>query len=108
MKTTVTDAEMIRKLLDSGQGGGNIGALLRGTKREDVEQGQVLAAPDSIKPHTKLKAEACVLTKEDGGRHKLFFTNYRSQFCFRTTDVNGVVTLPKAVEMMMPGDNVTM
>jgi len=108
VKTTVTGVEMFRKLLDSGQAGDNIGALLRGTKREDVERGQVLAAPNSIKPHSKFKAEAYVLTKEEGGRHTPFFTNYRPQFYFRTTDVTGVVTLPEGVEMVMPGDNVSM
>jgi elongation factor Tu len=108
VKTTVTGVEMFRKLLDSGQAGDNIGALLRGTKREDVERGQVLAAPGSITPHTKFKAEAYVLTKEEGGRHTPFFTNYRPQFYFRTTDVTGVVSLPEGVEMVMPGDNVAM
>jgi elongation factor Tu len=108
VKTVVTGVEMFRKLLDSGQAGDNIGALLRGTKREDVERGQVLAAPNSIKPHNKFKAEAYVLTKEEGGRHTPFFTNYRPQFYFRTTDVTGVVTLPEGVEMVMPGDNVSM
>ncbi|PZW39974.1 translation elongation factor 1A (EF-1A/EF-Tu) [Humitalea rosea] len=108
VKTTVTGVEMFRKLLDSGQAGDNIGALLRGTKREDVERGQVLAAPGSITPHTKFSAEAYVLTKEEGGRHTPFFTNYRPQFYFRTTDVTGVVQLPEGVEMVMPGDNVTM
>ena len=108
VKTTVTGVEMFRKLLDQGQAGDNIGALLRGTKREDVERGQVLAAPGSIKPHSKFKAEAYVLTKEEGGRHTPFFTNYRPQFYFRTTDVTGVVTLPEGVEMVMPGDNVSM
>ncbi|TPG57375.1 elongation factor Tu [Roseomonas nepalensis] len=108
VKTTVTGVEMFRKLLDSGMAGDNIGALLRGTKREDVERGQVLAAPNSIKPHNKFKAEAYVLTKEEGGRHTPFFTNYRPQFYFRTTDVTGVVQLPEGVEMVMPGDNVSM
>ena len=108
VKTVVTGVEMFRKLLDSGQAGDNIGALLRGTKREDVERGQVLAAPGSITPHTKFRAEAYVLTKEEGGRHTPFFTNYRPQFYFRTTDVTGVVQLPEGVEMVMPGDNVTM
>jgi elongation factor Tu len=107
-KTTVTGVEMFRKLLDQGEAGDNIGALLRGTKREDVERGQVLAAPGSITPHTKFKAEAYVLTKEEGGRHTPFFTNYRPQFYFRTTDVTGVVQLPAGVEMVMPGDNVSM
>jgi elongation factor Tu len=108
VKTTVTGVEMFRKLLDSGEAGDNIGALLRGTKREDVERGQVLAAPGSITPHTGFKAEAYVLTKEEGGRHTPFFTNYRPQFYFRTTDVTGVVKLPEGVEMVMPGDNVSM
>jgi len=107
-KTTVTGVEMFRKLLDQGQAGDNIGALLRGTKREDVERGQVLCKPASVNPHTKFKAEAYILTKEEGGRHTPFFTNYRPQFYFRTTDVTGVVTLNEGVEMVMPGDNVTM
>jgi elongation factor Tu len=107
-KTVVTGVEMFRKLLDQGEAGDNIGALLRGTKREDVERGQVLAKPGSITPHTKFKAEAYILTKEEGGRHTPFFTNYRPQFYFRTTDVTGVVTLPEGTEMVMPGDNVTM
>jgi elongation factor Tu len=108
VKTIVTGVEMFRKLLDSGQAGDNIGALLRGTKREDVERGQVLAKPGSITPHTKFKAEAYILTKEEGGRHTPFFTNYRPQFYFRTTDVTGVVELPAGTEMVMPGDNVSM
>jgi elongation factor Tu len=108
IKTVVTGVEMFRKLLDQGQAGDNIGALLRGTKREEVERGQVLCAPGSIKPHTKFKAEAYVLTKDEGGRHTPFFTNYRPQFYFRTTDVTGVVKLPDGVEMVMPGDNITM
>src|SRR6185312_14756210 len=107
-KTIVTGVEMFRKLLDRGEAGDNIGALLRGTKREDVERGQVLAAPGSITPHTKFKAEAYILTKEEGGRHTPFFTNYRPQFYFRTTDVTGVVNLPEGTEMVMPGDNVSM
>ncbi|WP_188608630.1 elongation factor Tu, partial [Chelatococcus reniformis] len=107
-KTTVTGVEMFRKLLDQGQAGDNIGALLRGTKREDVERGQVLCKPGSVKPHTKFKAEAYILTKEEGGRHTPFFTNYRPQFYFRTTDVTGVVTLPEGTEMVMPGDNIAM
>ena len=107
-KTTVTGVEMFRKLLDQGQAGDNVGVLLRGTKREDVERGQVLCKPGSIKPHTKFNAEAYILTKEEGGRHTPFFTNYRPQFYFRTTDVTGVVTLPEGTEMVMPGDNVTM
>jgi elongation factor Tu len=108
VKTTVTGVEMFRKLLDSGEAGDNIGALLRGTKREEVERGQVLAAPGSITPHTKFLAEAYILTKEEGGRHTPFFSNYRPQFYFRTTDVTGVVTLPEGTEMVMPGDNVRM
>jgi elongation factor Tu len=108
MKTVVTGVEMFRKLLDQGEAGDNIGALLRGTKREEVERGQVLAAPGSITPHTKFKAEAYVLTKEEGGRHTPFFTNYRPQFYFRTTDVTGTVQLPEGTEMVMPGDNVSM
>ncbi|MDN3568459.1 elongation factor Tu, partial [Paeniroseomonas aquatica] len=108
VKTVVTGVEMFRKLLDSGQAGDNIGALLRGVKREDVERGQVLAAPGSITPHTGFKAEAYILTKEEGGRHTPFFTNYRPQFYFRTTDVTGIVKLPEGVEMVMPGDNVSM
>ncbi|BAK83481.1 elongation factor Tu [Komagataeibacter medellinensis] len=107
-KTTVTGVEMFRKLLDRGEAGDNIGALVRGTKREDVERGQVLAKPGSITPHTKFKAEAYILTKEEGGRHTPFFTNYRPQFYFRTTDVTGVVHLPEGTEMVMPGDNVAM
>jgi elongation factor Tu len=107
-KTTVTGVEMFRKLLDSGEAGDNIGALLRGVAREDVERGQVLAAPGSITPHTKFTAEAYILTKEEGGRHTPFFTNYRPQFYFRTTDVTGVVSLPEGTEMVMPGDNVSM
>jgi len=107
VKTTVTGVEMFRKLLDQGQAGDNIGALLRGTKREDVERGQVLAAPGSITPHTQFKAEAYVLTKEEGGRHTPFFTNYRPQFYFRTTDVTGTVQLPEGTEMVMPGDNIS-
>ena len=108
VKTVVTGVEMFRKLLDQGQAGDNIGALLRGIKREDVERGQVLCKPGSVKPHTKFKAEAYVLTKDEGGRHTPFFTDYRPQFYFRTTDVTGVVTLPEGTEMVMPGDNVTM
>jgi elongation factor Tu len=104
-KTTVTGVEMFRKLLDQGQAGDNIGALLRGTKREEVERGQVLCKPGSVKPHTKFKAEAYILTKEEGGRHTPFFTNYRPQFYFRTTDVTGIVQLPEGTEMVMPGDN---
>jgi elongation factor Tu len=107
-KTVVTGVEMFRKLLDSGQAGDNIGALLRGTKREEVERGQVLAKPGSITPHTKFKAEAYILTKEEGGRHTPFFSNYRPQFYFRTTDVTGTVKLPEGTEMVMPGDNITM
>jgi elongation factor Tu len=107
-KTTVTGVEMFRKLLDQGQAGDNIGALLRGVSREGVERGQVLCKPGSVKPHKKFKAEAYILTKEEGGRHTPFFTNYRPQFYFRTTDVTGVCTLPEGTEMVMPGDNVTM
>jgi elongation factor Tu len=106
VKTTVTRVEMFRKLLDQGQAGDNVGVLLRGTKREDVERGQVLCKPGSIKPHTKFKAEAYILTKDEGGRHTPFFTNYRPQFYFRTTDVTGMVTLKEGTEMVMPGDNV--
>ncbi len=107
-KTVCTGVEMFRKLLDQGEAGDNIGALLRGTKREEVERGQVLAAPGSITPHTKFKAEAYILTKDEGGRHTPFFTNYRPQFYFRTTDVTGMVHLPDGVEMVMPGDNIAM
>jgi len=107
-KTTCTGVEMFRKLLDQGEAGDNVGVLLRGTKREDVERGQVLAHPGTITPHTKFKAEAYILTKEEGGRHTPFFTNYRPQFYFRTTDVTGVVSLPSGTEMVMPGDNVAM
>ncbi|MBV8613411.1 MAG: elongation factor Tu [Acetobacteraceae bacterium] len=107
-KTVVTGVEMFRKLLDRGEAGDNIGALLRGTKREEVERGQVLAKPGSITPHTKFQAEAYILTKEEGGRHTPFFTNYRPQFYFRTTDVTGVVQLNEGTEMVMPGDNVSM
>ena len=107
-KTVVTGVEMFRKLLDQGEAGDNIGALLRGTKREEVERGQVLAAPGSITPHTKFKAEAYILTKEEGGRHTPFFSNYRPQFYFRTTDVTGQVVLPEGTEMVMPGDNIAM
>ena len=107
-KTTCTGVEMFRKLLDQGQAGDNIGVLLRGVKRDDVERGQVLAKPGSITPHTKFKAEAYILTKEEGGRHTPFFSNYRPQFYFRTTDVTGQVHLPEGTEMVMPGDNVSM
>ncbi|HAT49931.1 MAG TPA: elongation factor Tu [Alphaproteobacteria bacterium] len=106
--TTCTGVEMFRKLLDQGQAGDNVGVLLRGTKREDVERGQVLAAPNSITPHTKFKAECYILSKEEGGRHTPFFSNYRPQFYFRTTDVTGVLKLPEGTEMIMPGDNVTL
>ncbi len=99
---------MFRKLLDSGEAGDNVGVLLRGTKREEVERGQVLAKPGSIKPHVKYKAEAYVLKKEEGGRHTPFFSNYRPQFYFRTTDVTGTIKLPEGTEMVMPGDNITM
>src|SRR5260221_2133133 len=108
MKTVVTGVEMFRKLLDQGEAGDNVGCLLRGTKREEVERGQVLCKPGSVKPHTKFKAEAYILTKEEGGRHTPFFTNYRPQFYFRTTDVTGVVHLPEGTEMVMPGDNIAM
>ncbi len=108
LKTVVTGVEMFRKLLDEGQAGDNVGCLLRGLKREEVERGQVLAKPGSITPHTKFKAEVYVLTKEEGGRHTPFFNGYRPQFYFRTTDVTGSVQLPKGVEMVMPGDNITM
>ena len=107
-KTTCTGVEMFRKLLDEGQAGDNIGALLRGTKKEDVERGQVLCAPGSITPHTNFEGNVYVLKKEEGGRHKPFFNNYRPQFFFRTTDVTGTVTLPSGTEMVMPGDNVMM
>ena len=105
--TTVTGVEMFRKLLDQGQAGDNVGCLLRGVDREGVERGQVLAKPGSVTPHTNFKAEAYILTKEEGGRHTPFFGNYRPQFYFRTTDVTGIVTLPEGTEMVMPGDNVT-
>ena len=108
LKTTCTGVEMFRKLLDQGEAGDNVGVLLRGTKREEVERGQVLAAPGSITPHTKFNCEAYILTKEEGGRHTPFFTNYRPQFYFRTTDVTGTVDLPEGTEMVMPGDNITM
>jgi elongation factor Tu len=107
-KTVCTGVEMFRKLLDQGEAGDNIGALLRGTKRDDVERGQVLAKPGTITPHTKFAAEAYILTKEEGGRHTPFFSNYRPQFYFRTTDVTGSVTLPSGTEMVMPGDNISM
>ena len=106
-KTVVTGVEMFRKLLDQGQAGDNIGALLRGTKREEIERGQVLSKPGSITPHTKFKAECYILTKDEGGRHTPFFTNYRPQFYFRTTDVTGEVILPQGTEMVMPGDNIS-
>jgi elongation factor Tu len=106
-KTTVTGVEMFRKLLDQGQAGDNIGALVRGVARDGVERGQILCKPGSVKPHKKFMAEAYILTKEEGGRHTPFFTNYRPQFYFRTTDVTGIVTLPEGTEMVMPGDNVT-
>ena len=107
-KTTCTGVEMFRKLLDDGQAGDNVGVLLRGTKRDEVERGQVLAKPGSIKPHTKFEAEVYILTKEEGGRHTPFFKGYRPQFYFRTTDVTGAVELPEATEMVMPGDNIQM
>jgi elongation factor Tu len=106
-KTVVTGVEMFRKLLDEGRAGDNIGVLLRGTKRDEVERGQVVAIPGSITPHTKFKAEVYILSKEEGGRHTPFFNGYRPQFYFRTTDVTGIMTLPEGVEMVMPGDNVT-
>jgi elongation factor Tu len=108
VKTIVTGVEMFKKLLDQGQAGDNIGVLLRGTKKDDVERGQVLAKPGSITPHTKFKGEVYVLTKEEGGRHTPFFSGYRPQFYFRTTDVTGVASLPEGVEMVMPGDNVNL
>ncbi len=108
VKKIVTGVEMFKKLLDSGQAGDNVGLLLRGTERTDVERGQVLAKPGSITPHTKFKGEVYVLKKEEGGRHTPFFTGYRPQFYFRTTDVTGVVSLPEGVEMVMPGDNTSM
>jgi elongation factor Tu len=107
-KTTCTGVEMFRKLLDSGEAGDNVGVLLRGTKREDVERGQVLAKPGSITPHTKFKGECYILTKDEGGRHTPFFSNYRPQFYFRTTDVTGTIELPTGTEMVMPGDNIAM
>lgn len=108
VKTTVTDIEMFRKLLDEGQAGDNVGLLLRGTKKEDIERGQVIAKPGSITPHKKFKAEVYVLSKDEGGRHTPFFSNYRPQFYFRTTDVTGTIKLPDGVEMVMPGDNIAM
>jgi elongation factor Tu len=108
VKTVCTGVEMFRKLLDQGQAGDNIGALLRGVKREDIQRGQVLAAPGSITPHTKFKAQVYVLSKDEGGRHTPFVNGYRPQFYFRTTDVTGVITLPEGVEMVMPGDNTEM
>src|SRR4029079_9428459 len=107
-KTTVTGVEMFRKLLDQGQAGDNVGVLLRGTKKDEVERGQVLAKPGSITPHTKFKGEVYILTKEEGGRHTPFFNGYRPQFYFRTTDVTGVAELPEGTEMVMPGDNVNL
>src|ERR687896_119586 len=107
-KTVVTGVEMFRKILDQGQAGDNIGALLRGTKREEIERGQVLCKPGSITPHTKFKSEVYCLKKEEGGRHTPFFSGYRPQFYFRTTDVTGVANLPEGTEMVMPGDNVQM
>jgi len=106
--TVVTVVEMFKKLLDEGRAGDNVGLLLRGVDRKEIERGQVLAKPGSIKPHTKVKAEVYILTKEEGGRHTPFFTGYRPQFYFRTTDVTGVATLPSGVEMVMPGDNVSL
>ena len=107
-KTSVTDIEMFRKLLDEGQAGDNVGLLLRGVKKEDIERGQVIIKPGTVKPHKNFKAEVYVLTKEEGGRHTPFFNNYRPQFYFRTTDVTGCCTLPEGVEMVMPGDNVNL
>ena len=107
-KSVVTGVEMFRKILDEGQAGDNVGLLLRGVDKEEIERGMVLAKPGSITPHTKFKAEVYILTKEEGGRHTPFFTGYRPQFYFRTTDVTGVATLPSGIEMVMPGDNVTM
>jgi elongation factor Tu len=107
-KVVVTGVEMFRKVLDEGQAGDNLGCLLRGIKREEIERGQVLAKPGSITPHTKFEAEVYILTKEEGGRHTPFFTGYRPQFYFRTTDVTGVAALPEGTEMVMPGDNVKM
>jgi elongation factor Tu len=107
-KTTCTDIEMFRKLLDEGRAGDNVGLLLRGIKKTDVERGQVIAKPGSVTPHTKFKAEVYVLSKEEGGRHTPFFSNYRPQFYFRTTDVTGSIKLPEGVEMVMPGDNVAL
>ncbi|MBW2709933.1 MAG: elongation factor Tu, partial [Deltaproteobacteria bacterium] len=108
LKTVCTGVEMFRKILDQGIAGDNVGVLIRGTKRDEVERGQVVAKPGSIKPYTQFKAEAYILTKEEGGRHTPFFNGYRPQFYFRTTDVTGVTTLPEGVEMVMPGDNVAM
>ena len=108
MNTVITGVEMFRKLLDQAEAGDNIGLLLRGVDRKDIERGQVLAKPGTIKPHTKFKAEVYVLTKEEGGRHTPFFNGYRPQFYFRTTDVTGVIELPAGTEMVMPGDNVAM
>ena len=107
-KTTVTDIEMFRKLLDEGRAGDNVGLLLRGIDKNDVERGQVLAKPGTVNPHTKFKAEVYVFSKEEGGRHTPFFTNYRPQFYFRTTDVTGSIKLPEGVEMVMPGDNINL
>ena len=106
--TTVTDIEMFRKLLDRGEAGDNVGILLRGVKKEDIERGQVIAKPGSITPHQKFTSEVYVLSKDEGGRHTPFFSNYRPQFYFRTTDVTGTIKLPDGVEMVMPGDNITM
>jgi elongation factor Tu len=108
VKTTVTDIEMFRKLLDEGRAGDNVGLLLRGVKKDDIERGQVLAKPGSVKPHKHFKAEVYVLSKEEGGRHTPFFNNYRPQFYVRTTDVTGSIKLPEGVEMVMPGDNIQM
>jgi elongation factor Tu len=107
-KTTITDIEMFRKLLDEGRAGDNVGLLVRGIKKDQIERGQVIAKPGSIKPHTKFKTEVYVLSKDEGGRHTPFFSNYRPQFYFRTTDVTGSINLPDGVEMVMPGDNVSL
>ena len=107
-KTTITDIEMFRKLLDEGRAGDNVGLLVRGVKKEEIERGQVIAKPGSVTPHTKFEAEVYVLSKDEGGRHTPFFSNYRPQFYFRTTDVTGSIVLPDGVDMVMPGDNITL
>jgi elongation factor Tu len=107
-KTTITDIEMFRKLLDEGRAGDNVGLLVRGVKKEEIERGQVIAKPGSVKPHTDFEAEVYVLSKDEGGRHTPFFSNYRPQFYFRTTDVTGSISLPDGVDMVMPGDNITL